>query len=132
MYLNSLSVCAFILCVFLCMANPIVDHGNYIRTKSNNLIENVNNGVDAIPTSKVYGKGSPVKHNRFKRQFEFAVDADYEDDLGTDLMATAHPNVYKTEKTRVDATARYPKHLNSYGDHGKAKFGGSLSVAHNV
>lgn len=71
-----------------------------------------------------------IERIRRRRQFDFTIDADHEDGLGTDLMAAATANLYKDERTRLDATARYKQHFSEMAGPGKAKIGGSLHFSH--
>lgn len=69
MHSKSVSVlCMLMLCVYLCTANPIVDHRNNIRTQSNHLIGNGNKGNEAFVTSKVHGKDAIIKESRYKKE----------------------------------------------------------------
>lgn len=133
MHLHRLTVpIVILLCVYLCTAQPVIDHGNYIRTKSNHLsAQHRNNGIETNP-SKVYGKGSDdVKRpRRWKREYELNIEAEHEDNTGTDLMATLQYNLYSTEHTRVDVSARYSQHIGDDGAYGNARYGGKLSIIH--
>lgn len=70
---------------------------------------------------------------RAKRQFDFNIDADHEEGVGTDVVASINANLYKSMsgETRLDGTARYSQHFGDYAGYGKTKFGGSLHLIHN-
>lgn len=71
-----------------------------------------------------------TKSTRQKRQFDFTIDADHEDGLGTNLMASASANLFKNDRSRLDATARYRQHFSDVAGPGKSKIGGSLHFSH--
>lgn len=102
-------------------SRPAVDANNAVRSKSNHL-NDMHSEVDARKNNR--------KLSRSKRQFDFTIDADHEDGLGTDLMASAQMNLFKTDRSRLDGTARYSQHFSDFAGHGKAKIGGSLHFSH--
>lgn len=105
MALKSVIMLMFVVFLSLSVANPSLDHDNSIRSKSNHLIENAKNGIDSNPNSKSYGKTSDEKRiQRWKRHFEFNIDADHE----VELIAVENRNLYKTQ---LDRTARHGKAL---------------------
>lgn len=67
---------------------------------------------------------------RTRRQLDFNIDAEHEDGVGTDVMASLRANLYKNERTQVDATARYTQHFSEMSGPGKGKIGGSLHLSH--
>lgn len=123
--INFTFLCLFIL--LLCLINievkaaPTLDSDNTFRIKSNYLSDGHNN-IDERKISRIKSRG--------KRQFDFLIDADHEDGLGTNLMASASVNLFKNDNTRLDGTARYSQRFNELGGHGKAKMGGSLHFHH--
>lgn len=68
---------------------------------------------------------------REKRQIDFNIDAEHEEGIGTDLTASASLNLYKSENTRIDGTARYSQHFSEFNGYGKAKIGASIHLTHN-
>lgn len=118
-------MCLFIL--LLCVLNieskaaPTLDGDNNFRIKSNHLSDD-HNDIDERKNTRV--------KSRPKRQFDFLIDAEHEDGLGTNLMASASVNLFKNDNTRLDGTARYSQRFNDFGGHGKAKMGGSLHFHH--
>lgn len=68
---------------------------------------------------------------RTKRQFDLNIDAEHEEGIGTDLTAIASLNLYKSENTRIDGTAKYSQHFSDFNGYGKAKIGGSIHLTHN-
>lgn len=107
-------------------ANPVVDGNNNIRDKLNYYHTNdLRNDLDTR------NKIIELVVARPKRQFDFTIDADHEDGLGTNLMASASVNLFKNQNTRLDGTARYSQQFSEFSGHGKAKIGGSLHFSHN-
>lgn len=122
------------LCLLFCLyqhfdqtdAKPVVDGTNYIRDKLNYYHTNdMRNDLGTL------NKISEKSVERPKRQFDFTIDADHEDGLGTNLMASASVNLFKNDNTRLDGTARYSQQFSEFSGHGKAKIGGSLHFSHN-
>lgn len=132
MVLKSVFLLIFVVFLSLSVAKPSLNHENSIRSKSNHLIENAKNGIDSNPTSKSYGKTTDEKRiQRWKRHFEFSMDADHED-IGIDLIALENRNSYKIKHAQLDRTARYAKHYtdSDSGKHGDALAGNTLHIFH--
>lgn len=122
MYCKTLPLAICVVCLFY-LTEASIDHENYIRS----LLQNHKIGNTNEPTLKTLDKTTHKQPpNRWKREFEFNIDADHEEGVGTDLVATLNANLYKTGNTRLDATARYSKHYSDYGTNGNARYGGSL------
>lgn len=123
MYFKTLPLAIFVVCLFF-LTEALTNHENYIRSlHQNNKIGHSNEPTLKKLDKKITHKQPP---NRWKREFTFNIDADHEEGVGTDLVATLNANLYKTGNTRLDATARYSKHYNDYGTNGNARYGGSL------
>lgn len=120
--------CCYLFLLMLCLqivenvAAPVIDANNNIRIKSHNLNSDQND-IDR--------RSQNNKKLRPKRQFDFLLDADHEDGTGTNVLASASVNLYKSENTRLDGTARYSQRFNDFGAHGKAKVGGSIHLHHD-
>lgn len=119
-----------LLCVCI-LTEASIDYRNYIHTKSNHLFNTDKNIRTHKPTLKLFDEISSELDHRWRRQIEFNIDADHEEGVGTDLVASANVNLYKTGSTRLDATARYSKHYSDYGPNGKTRYGGSLHFIQN-
>lgn len=127
-------------------ANPVLNHENQLRNKLNQIDregEDKHTTVNCSQSLANFGKQSygvnsgavgRHQHNggRVKRQFDVDIDADHEEGVGTDVVASVTANLYKSVsgETRLDGTARYSQHFGDYPGHGKAKVGGSLHFSH--
>lgn len=125
-------------------ANPVLDHENQLRNKFNQIDREGDHKPCGYTLNRSksltdFGKRSndetgrrQYSGGRAKRQFDFNIDADHEEGVGTDVVASATANLYKSVsgETRLDGTARYSQHFGDYSGHGKAKVGGSLRFSH--
>lgn len=121
---------------------PVLNYDNHLHTKFNEIYREgfeKNSTTNRSRNFKKYVKysygisnGGQQIGGRVKRQFDFNIDADYEAGVGTDVVASASANLYKSYsgEIRVDGTARYSQHFRDYAGHGKAKIGGSLHFSH--
>lgn len=133
-------------------ANPVLNHENQLRNKLNQIdrdgkdkpsyIVSHSKSLTNFGEQHSYGvsndKSDEIGHqnsdgSRAKRHLDFNIDADHEEGIGTDLVATVSATLYKSANgdTRVDGTARYSQHFGDYSGHGNAKVGGSLHLSHN-
>lgn len=140
-------------------AFPVLNHENQLRHKLNQIdrededkhrttvngLKSLTNfgkhsyGVsDSISSSSRHSSNNNDVHHRnsggrAKRQFDFDINADHEEGVGTDIVALATANLYKSVsgETRLDGKARYSQHFDDYSGYGKAKVGGSLHFSHN-
>ncbi|XP_059613400.1 uncharacterized protein LOC132259684 isoform X2 [Phlebotomus argentipes] len=58
------------------------------------------------------------KRLREKRQFDFMLSADHEENVGTDLSAEVATNLWKNDdaSTRLDGSASYNRHFGVHGN----------------
>lgn len=122
MRFSAIVLVLWLLCCFDQMAaRPVVDHQNDHRTKAND----INGAASESDFRKLNGKSG-----RPKREFDFQISAEHEDDLGTELTASASLNLYKSDAARLDGTASFSQRFDDMGGHGKAKYSGSLHYTH--
>lgn len=127
----TLMIFSILLIVLKVNAMPELYHANHIRHQLNAI--EYNNEFSGKNLKEKHLASDRQQYHRIKRQFDFSVEADHEDGIGTDILAEASANLYKSisGETRLDATARYSQHFSESSSYGKAKIGGSLHFKHN-
>lgn len=108
--------------IYLTFGLPAIYHRNNVH-KQNNVIHHYDSGKEQ--NKKLYG--------RIKRQLDFDLGVDHEQDIGTDITAAISANIWKSVdgKSSLDGNVRYNQHFDEFGRNGKSKIGGNIHFIHN-
>ena len=122
-------------------ASPVVEHRNALHQKSTNLFETsgksefqkrsfkINNRIDndigKIPKN-LHLNGRP------KREYDVNIEAEYEEETGTDLSAEISGVFWKTNNARLEGKASVTQSFNEFGSvSGKRRVGAGLHFHHD-
>lgn len=110
--------------IHLTLGLPAINHKNSVH-KQNNVFNQHEHQVMNERNKKFDG--------RIKRQLDFDLSVDHEEDIGTDITAALSANIWKSVdgKSRLDGNARYNQHFDEFGHNGKSKIGGNIHFVHN-
>lgn len=108
--------------ISLTLGLPAINHKNSVH-KQNNV-----NQYD-----RQMNEHNKQLDGRIKRQLDFDLSVDHEEDIGTDITAAISANIWKSVdgKSRLDGNARYNQHFDEFGHNGKPKIGGNIHFVHN-
>lgn len=108
--------------ICLTLGLPAINHKNDIH-KQNHLIDQYD---------QMNGRNKKLDE-RIKRQLDFDLSVDHEEDIGTDITAAINANIWQSVdgKSRLDGSAKYNQHFDEFGHTGKAKIGGNIHFVHN-
>ncbi|XP_037041512.1 uncharacterized protein LOC119078140 [Bradysia coprophila] len=96
--------------IYLTLGLPAIHHKNDGHRRNNAIVQH-NHDKDQ----------NKELDRRIKRQLDFNLSVDHEDDTGTDITAALEANIWKSVdgRSRLDGNAKYQQHIDEFGQNGE-------------